>query len=76
VVDSNLLTAIVTSVCTAGSTAGVAITALLVQSKRMDRVEGKLDKIDLTLEMLTGAMHELDKRVSVIEDRIFRRDGA
>ena len=43
--DSTLLTAIVTSVCTAGSTAGVAITALVLSNKRMDRIELKLDAI-------------------------------
>jgi hypothetical protein len=43
VMDNNLVVAIVTSVCTAGSTAGVAITALVLSSKRMDRLEAKMD---------------------------------
>lgn len=71
--DSNLATAIVTSIATAGSSAGVAITALVLQNKRIDRVEGKLDKIETALEMLTGALHELDKRLSILEDRLPKR---
>ena len=64
--DSNLAVAIVTSVCTAGSTAGVAITALVLSSKRMDRLEAKMDGLDARMEMLNGAMHELDKRLSIM----------
>ena len=92
--DSNLVIAIVS----AGSTAGVAITALLVSNKRIDRVESaldrleshmenrfermesrlermetrfmaKLDSIDTRLEMLTGSVHDLDKRLSVMGPR-------
>ena len=47
--------------------AGVAITALILSSKRMDRIEVRLEKIEAALEMLTGALHQLDKRVSVIK---------
>jgi hypothetical protein len=79
--DGNLVVAIVTSVCTAGSTAGVAITALMLSNKRIDRVESALDKltdkiddrfsgIDARLDILTGSLHEIDKRLSVIEDRV------
>jgi len=86
--DSALIVAIVTSVSTAGSTAGVAITALLLSNKRIDRVEAaldrfearmertetrflaKLDSIDRRLEMLTGSIHEIDKRLSIIEDLV------
>lgn len=71
--DNNLLVAIVTSVSTAASTSGVAITALVLSNKRMDRIEARLEKIEAALDMLTGALHELDKRVSIIEDRIFNR---
>jgi hypothetical protein len=70
--DSNLVVAIVTSVCTACSTAGVAITALMLSNKRIDRVEAALDRVNTSLEMLTGSMHELDKRLSIIEDRVGR----
>ena len=84
--DNNLLIAIVTSVCTAGSTTGVAITALIISNKRMDRIEavldridtrftGKFDSIDTRLEILTGAIHELDRRLTVIEDRLLRKGG-
>jgi hypothetical protein len=44
-----LVGSILTSVCTAGSTAGVAITALALSNKRIDRVEASLDKINTTL---------------------------
>jgi len=74
--DSNLVVAIVTSVCTACSTAGVAITALMLSNKRIDRLEAAMDRmttsVDARLEMLTGAVHELDKRLSIIEDRVGR----
>ena len=79
--DGNLVVAIVTSVCTAGSTAGVAITALMLSNKRIDRVESALDKltdkiddrfsgIDARLDILSGSLHEIDKRLSIIEDRV------
>ena len=79
--DGNLVVAMVTSVCTAGSTAGVAITALMPSNKRIDRVESALDKltdkiddrfsgIDARLDILSGSLHEIDKRLSIIEDRV------
>jgi hypothetical protein len=82
--DSNLVVAVVTSVCTAGSTAGVAITALLLSNKRIDRVEAALDRlttamdarfesVDARLESLTGSLHDIDKRLSIIEDRVGRQ---
>jgi hypothetical protein len=70
--DSNVVVAVVTSVCTAGSTAGVAITALVLSNKRIDRVETAIDKVNTTLEMLTGSLHDVDKRLSIIEDRVGR----
>ena len=70
--DGNLLVAVMTSVCTAGSTAGVAITALVLSNKRVNRVEAAIDKVNTTLEMLTGSMHHIDKRLSIIEDRVGR----
>jgi hypothetical protein len=73
-VDSNLIIAIVTSICTAGSTAGVAITALTLSNKRIDRVEVALDKINTSLEMLTGSMHDIGRRLSIMEDRMSSRN--
>jgi hypothetical protein len=77
--DSNIAVALGTSVCTAGSTAGVAITALLLSNKRIDRVEaaidrlnGRFDSMDSRFELLTGALHDIDKRLSIIEDRVGR----
>jgi hypothetical protein len=88
--DTSLVLAIVTSVCTAGSTAGVAITALMLSNKRIDRVEASLDKlsarfdsmearfdsrfdsVEARFELFTGALHDIDKRLSIIEDRVGR----
>jgi hypothetical protein len=74
--DSNLLIPIVTSICTAGSTAGVAIVALMLSNKRIDRLEAAIDRLAVSaaarLELVTGAMHDLDKRLSVIGDRVGR----
>jgi len=70
--DSSPLVAVVTSVCTAASTAGVAITALVLSNKRVDRVEAAIGKVNATLEMLTGSLHDIDKRLSIIEDRVGR----
>lgn len=68
--DSNLLVAIVTSVCTSGSTAGVAIVALILSNKRIDGLEAALDRhtasVDARLDILTEAMHDLDRRLSVL----------
>jgi hypothetical protein len=63
----------------AGSTAGVAITALILSNKRIDRVELALDRLgakfdtkfeslDARLEMLTGSIHDLDKRLALLEE--------
>jgi len=48
-------------------------------NKRIDRVEaaidrlnGRFDSIDSRFELLTGALHDIDKRLSIIEDRIGR----
>ena len=70
--DDSTIVAIATSVCTASSTAGVAITALVLSNKRIDRVEAAIDKVNSTLEMLTGSLHDIDKRLSIIEDRVGR----
>jgi hypothetical protein len=70
--DNCTIVAIATSVCTASSTAGVAITALVLSNKRIDRVEAAIDKVNTTLEMLTGSLHDIDKRLWIIEDRVGR----
>jgi len=68
--DSNLVVAVVASICTAGSTAGVAITALVLSNKRIDRVETAIDgltnSVNARLDLLTGALHDLDRRLSRI----------
>jgi hypothetical protein len=67
--NSNSVVAILTSVCTAGSTTGVAITALVLSNTGIGRVEASSDKINANLEMLTGSQHDIDKRLSIVEDR-------
>jgi hypothetical protein len=69
----------VTSVGTPAATAGVAITALLLSNKRIDRVGAALDRLnsrfdsmDSRFGLLTGALHDIDKRLSIIEDRVGR----
>ena len=82
--DSNLLATIVTSVTTAGSTAGVAIVALLLNNRRVgalektmekgfDKMDHRFEKLETAVEMLNGTTKELDKRLSIIEDRMFNR---
>jgi len=39
----------------------------------LDRFGAKLESIDTHLEMLTGSIHDLDKRLSLLEDRILNR---
>ena len=72
--DSNLLIAIVTSICTAGSTAGVAIVALMLSNKRIDRLEAAVDRLTVSVEarldLLSGTISNFDKRLSVIQDRV------
>jgi len=74
--DYNSVVAIVTSVCTASSTAGVAITALVLSNKRFDRVEtaigGLTNSVNSRLKLLTGALRDIDKRLSIIQDRVGR----
>jgi hypothetical protein len=48
--DANLLAAIVPSLCTTPSTSEVAITALVLSNKRMDRIESRLEKIETALD--------------------------
>ena len=61
VVDSNLLTAVITSITTAGSTAGVAIVALVLNNKRFDLIEKRLDRIDVRLDGIERDLKEFYK---------------
>jgi hypothetical protein len=78
--DANIVVAIVS----ASSAVVVGIAALVVNAvwmgrafelvnKRIDRLDTGMDKINTTLEMLTGSLHDLDKRLSLMEDRILNR---
>lgn len=55
--DSSVLVAIVTSITTAGSTAGVAITALVLNNKRFDLIEKRLAKIETKLESIDARLN-------------------
>jgi peptidoglycan hydrolase CwlO-like protein len=57
--DANLLTAVITSVSSAASTAGVATTALVLNNKRFDLIEKRLDKIEAKLESIDARMNEM-----------------
>jgi hypothetical protein len=65
--DQNLLVDIVTSITTAASTAGVAITALVLNNKRFDLMERRLDKIETKLESIDGRLGELTVDVAVLK---------
>ncbi len=77
--DAPLISTIAMSISTSASTAGVAIVALMLNNKRFDtmdkrfdRLEDKLEKLDASIDMLDGTTKELDKRLSIIEDRMIR----
>jgi hypothetical protein len=54
----------------------VAITALVLSNRRIDRVESAIDalanSVNARLDLLTGAFHDLNQRLSIIEDRVGR----
>jgi hypothetical protein len=41
-------------------------------NKRIDRVEASIHKVNTALEMLTGSLHDIVKRLSIMEDRVGR----
>jgi hypothetical protein len=49
---------------------------LFINSKRVDDLREEVKGLRVAIDLLTGAMHELDKRLSIIEDRFLRRDQA
>lgn len=50
--DANLITAIVTAIATAGSSATIAIVAILQTNKRIDDLGSRLDRIDHRLDVI------------------------
>lgn len=58
--DANLLTAVVTSICTAGSTAGVAIVALVINNKRFDLIEKRLDSLEHRIDRLDARLDRIE----------------
>jgi hypothetical protein len=70
-VDSNIAVALVTG----GSTCLLGISALFLNGKRMDDMKQELVSLRTAIDLLTGSLHEVDKRLSIIEDRIIRKDG-
>ena len=57
--DTNILIAVITSVTSASATAGVAITALVLNNKRFDLIERRLDKIEGKLEAIDTRLNEM-----------------
>ena len=53
------MVAVITSVTSAGSTAGVAITALVLNNKRFDLIEPRLDKIESKLDGIDSRLNEM-----------------
>ncbi len=70
--DSNLVIAIVTSVSTAATTAGVSITALPLVYKRIDLVETGLDRLADKMDRLAAKM---DERFAGIDARLEKLTG-
>jgi hypothetical protein len=78
--DSSLVAAIVTSICTAGCNASVAITALVLSDKGIGRLESAVDRLEARLDRtsfpgtdsLVRAVRAVDKRLAMIEDRLKR----
>jgi hypothetical protein len=70
--DTNIAVAVITG----GFSSLVGIAALFINSKRVDDLREEVKGLRVAIDLLTGAMHELDKRLSIIEDRFLRRDQA
>ena len=66
--DANLLSAIVTSIATAGSTAGVAITAIVLNNKRFESLERRLESIERDLKEFFKAEAEHDREIARLKD--------
>lgn len=72
----NVIAAIITSVATSASTAGVAITALVLNNKRfdliekrIDAVERRLDTIERKLELIQSDLKQFYKDIAQLRAR-------
>ena len=70
--DSNILVAVITSVTSAASTTGVAITAIILNNKRFEVMERRIESIETKLDMIIGKANDIDTRLAVLEDRAKR----
>jgi hypothetical protein len=68
-VTDNVLAAIITSIATAASTAGVAITALVLNNKRFDLIEKRLDAIERKLELIQSDLKQFYKDIALLRAR-------
>jgi hypothetical protein len=57
--DANLLIAVATSVTTAASIRGVAITALVLNSRHLNLIDKQLDRIDIRLGGIESRLNEI-----------------
>lgn len=55
----NVIAAIITSVATAASTVGVAITALVLNNKGFDLIEKRLGSVERKLELIESDLEQV-----------------
>jgi hypothetical protein len=65
--DATILTAIITSVTSAASTVGVAITALVLNTKRFDLIERRMDRLE---ESFVKRLDRIDAKLEGIDARL------
>ncbi len=42
-------------------------------TERLAKIESKTEQLDTSIRMLIGSNHDLDRRISIIEDRLTKR---
>lgn len=65
--DTNILVAVITSVTSAASTSGVAITAILLNNKRFDLTDKRLDRMESSFE---SRLDRIDAKLESIDTRL------
>ena len=62
--DANVTVAIITAVTTSASTAGVAITALVLNNKRFDALDKRFELIERRLDKIETKLDSIDARLN------------
>ncbi|MDQ2840552.1 MAG: hypothetical protein M3Y72_05840 [Acidobacteriota bacterium] len=65
--SDSLLAAIVTAVATSASTAGVAITALVLSNKRFDLTEKRFESIDKRFDLIEKRLDKIERTLELIQ---------